>query len=419
MDCRSWELGTFATLFSGGEGWGVGAIAAGLRPLWDIEHDAEIAAVANRNLGSHVHIADILETDPQALESPEFLHASPPCPNFSNAKQGARESEHDIALGQATARFIEALLPRVFTLENVWLYRRSTSWEIIRDILNRCGYWFDLAHANAADFGVPQTRKRMIVRAVKGGMVPYLPAPEPWRGWYEAIEDLIPELPESQFAPWQLARLDDTLRETVLLSQGISRDQDNNEYGVPMRTKEDPAFAVTANSNQNAIRAFLVSNAKTEYGDGIREGDRPALSVTPQHAGRLRACLITGQYGSPSGTEDRQPHLRLAEEPANTVTASNRGDWRAFMVDGANAGRPPTVRMENEPMFTVDATRLTKHPKTAYVSGRVVKIDVRCLARWQTFPDSYELPEKSTLASRVIGNAVPCLLAEKLLRQLR
>jgi len=385
MDCRSWEAGTFATVFSGGEGWGVGAVAAGLRPLWGIEHDAEIAGVANQNLGGHVHVADILETDPQTFESPEYLHASPPCPNFSNAKTGAREAESDIALGRATARFIETLQPRVFTLENVYLYRRSTSWEIIRDTLNRCGYWFDLAHVNAADFGVPQTRKRMIVRAVRGGMVPYLPEPEPWKGWYQAIEDLIPGLPESQFAPWQLARLDDTLRETVLLSQGISRDHKGNEYGVTMRTGEEPAFTVTANWNMNGIRAYLVSNAKTEYSDGIREADKPALSVTPQHGGRLRAFGVGQNYGSPNTDEKRKLSIRTANEPIFTIEAeSNRLLTRAWLE-----------------------------------SGHVVKMIPRCLARWQTFPDIYELPEKTTLASRIIGNAVPPLLAKKLLRQLQ
>lgn len=375
---------TIGTLFSGGEGFGVGAKAAGLRLLWGIEKDADVTAVANRNLGDHVRTADVLQEDPHDYERPDLLHASPPCPNFSPAKQGASESEEDIDMASAVARFVETLRPRVFTLENVWLYRRSISWEIIRDTLYRCGYWLDVAHVNSADFGVPQTRKRMIVRAVLGGMVPYLPTPEPWQGWYGVIKDLLPTLPETQFAPWQLKRLPDALRETVLLSQGISRDHQGNEYGVTMRKTREPAFTVTANSNMNAVRAFLT----------------------------------TGQYSSPAGNEKRQPQTRMAHEPANTVTASNKGDWRAFVVDGGNAGRTPTVRMEDEPMFTVDATRLTKHPKTAFVAGRVVKMTARCLARWQTFPDWYELPESTILASRIIGNAVPCLLAEKLCEQL-
>lgn len=338
------ELGTFATLFSGGEGWGIGAMAAGLRPLWGIENDADIADCANQNLGCHVHVADILDVDPHTLERPEFLHASPPCPNFSPANQKGTESEADIALARATARFVDELRPRVFTLENVWLYRRSASWSIIRDTLYRCGYWLDVAHVNSADFGVPQTRKRMIVRAIRGSMVPYLPEPEPWGGWYEAIEDLVPDLPESEFAPWQLSRIDSDLRDTVLVSQGISRDHNGNEYGVTMRDATEPAFTVTANWNMNTVRAFV--------------------------------------------------------------------------VDSQNGSSLPTTRAVREPMFTVTRSMLDKAAPRAFVNGRVVRITINCLMRWQTFPDSYELPETVTLAGYIVGNAVPPLLAEKLARQL-
>lgn len=49
----------------------------------------------------------------------------------------------------------------------------------------------------------------------------------------------------------------------------------------------------------------------------------------------------------------------------------------------------------------------------AIVGARVVAMTMRCLARFQSFPDWYELPEKRTLAARVIGNAVPPLLMQK------
>jgi site-specific DNA-cytosine methylase len=40
---------------------------------------------------------------------------------------------------------------------------------------------------------------------------------------------------------------------------------------------------------------------------------------------------------------------------------------------------------------------------------RVVQMTPRCLARFQAFPDWYELPESKSLACRIIGNAVPPL----------
>jgi len=51
-------------------------------------------------------------------------------------------------------------------------------------------------------------------------------------------------------------------------------------------------------------------------------------------------------------------------------------------------------------------------------SGRIVRMNVRALARFQTFPDSYRLPDSLSLAGRIIGNAVPPVFYEKMIRQL-
>lgn len=61
---------TIATLFTGFGGVEVGAMNAGLRPLWGIENDPDIAVVANRNLGNHVLVVDILDVDPTIMSFP-------------------------------------------------------------------------------------------------------------------------------------------------------------------------------------------------------------------------------------------------------------------------------------------------------------------------------------------------------------
>jgi site-specific DNA-cytosine methylase len=40
---------TFASLFTGGGGADLGALEAGLRPIWGIEHDPKIVRVAQTN----------------------------------------------------------------------------------------------------------------------------------------------------------------------------------------------------------------------------------------------------------------------------------------------------------------------------------------------------------------------------------
>ena len=373
---------TIATLFSGGEGVGVGARDAGLRHLWGIEIDDAVAQVARDN-GFDVRTEDILDANPTDWETPTVLHASPPCPNFSNAKQGREESSLDILLAQATARFIEVLHPPFFTLENVYGYRKSESWAIIADALNRCGYWYDLAHVNAADFGVPQNRKRMIVRAALGRMVHPLPPPEPWVGWYEAIEDLILGLPDSKFANWQLAGLEELDATTLVDSAGYPN---GDGVRIPVtRRADEPANTVIANHAQRGMRAFVIDGCNAGRGLTVRMQDDPAFTVVAGSKGYPRAFLVGGQFARPAnGTGEQRPvQTRERGDPIFTVTAVNKGDWRAQLSN-----------------------------------GRVVQMTPRALARFQSFPDSYLLPENNPLACRVIGSAVPPVLFEKLLKSL-
>jgi len=321
---------TIGTLFSGGGGVEIGAMAAGIQPIWGVEYDAAIAAVYAANIGNHVQVGDILDTNPTDFKRPDVLHASPPCPNFSVAKANGTETPRDIAMAEKVCTFIDVLRPDIFTLENVYLYRKSESWATIRNALYECGYWMDMAHVNAANYGVPQSRKRMIVRALRGRMVPYLPPAVEWVGWYEAIEDLIPGLPDSEFPPWQLALLPAEVKEGLYPSGSFSRQMEPT-------AKEMPAGVITANSNQTSLRAFITTG---------------------------------GNSGSP----------RYARQPTRTVTASH----------DHLAGR-------------------------AWINGRVVKISSRAMARFQSFPDTYALPNNASLATRIIGNAVPPLLYQRII----
>jgi site-specific DNA-cytosine methylase len=409
---------TIATLCTGGGGVEVGAMAVGLTPLWGIEYDDEIANVARTN-GLHVITADVCEADPADYERPDVLHASPPCPHFSNANQGGEETDEDVAIAEAVARFVEALRPAVFTLENVYMYRKSQSWALIADTLNRCGYWFDLAHVNAADFGVPQTRKRMIVRALLGRMVPHLPPAEPWVGWYEAIEDLIPTLPESEFAPWQLERLPDEFK-SFIVNPNRNSFSDGWKGDTDIASTDRPMFAIAAQKGLAHFRAFIVgSNSVDGSTPPTRTADKPALTVDTKTPGHLRAFLV----GDQAKNAGEGVQLLEVGRPAMTVTTRRNGgtEPRAFLVESKNANQEygDGLRDGDSPAFTVVTDHKPSHAPKGWLSqGRVVQMTPRALARFQSFPDWYELPESRTLACRIIGNAVPPLLYEKLIRQL-
>lgn len=382
----------FATLFAGFGGAEIGAAAAGLTLAWGIEHDDSIAAVARQN-GHPTITADACTTDYTALAPVGWLHASPPCPSFSVASGGSETSE-DVQLAEATCRAIRELGPPWFSLENVRGYQGSESLRLIHQTLRERGYTFVQGVLCAADYGVPQHRRRLILvasrvkrprlpvathaeHAGQGGL--FGPTLLPWVGWYEAVEDLLPAMPDTKLAPWQLKRLPEELR-TMLVGQG------GRDGKVVTAESADPAFTLTANSNQTALKAVMIhtgntSDVQSAPGVGVLSASTPANVVSTAAPHNIRAVLIDSQQTAPAADRSsRRLVTYAAQQPAFTVPAS-----------------------------------VYKGPPRAVLAHRVVQMTTRALARFQSFPDTYMLPARATLACRGIGNAVPPPMQQRII----
>ena len=202
------------TYFSGG-----GLVEEGLKGIIDpvvaVEYDRKISGVYRNNFGQHIVTADVRDVDPKELVKHidgevEYFHASPVCKNYSQANSNGGEVELDKETAKSTADFIDAVKPRVVTIENVKGYKDSEAMKIITNELDKNGYTWDSDVYNAADYGGYTSRERLIVRAVKDGELPEKPKKQPRKGgWLEAVEDILPTLTvkESGVAPWMDARL--------------------------------------------------------------------------------------------------------------------------------------------------------------------------------------------------------------------
>ena len=276
----------FASLFSGFGLADIGAMQAGCDLLWGVELDPQIAEIS-KQLNHKVLIQSVTETDFSQLEPPDILWASPPCTNFSTAKIEGKETDLDIELAFAVADAIKSLQPRYFLLENVAAYRHSESLCIIEEALLNYGYKRDRYLLNAADFGVPQTRKRFILRATHTGKLPPLPNPEPWKGWYEAIADLISTLPETQLADWQMKRLPQWISKGLLVS-GSERQAARvvlvegagarSDRGINFRLGAEPVWSLRASVGANRTTSRLAN--------AVLPGK--VVSLTPRALGRFQ-----------------------------------------------------------------------------------------------------------------------------------
>lgn len=168
-------------LFAGPGGWSEGLRRLGLRDL-GIELDA--AACATRYAAGHWSWqADVASIDPRLFRGMRGLIASPPCPKFSATGDGegiahlpalceavhagdwsARPSDDPmIWLALEVGRWAEAIEPEWIALEQVPealpLWRAFEAW------LQARGYSTWSGELCAADYGVPQTRRRAILMA--------------------------------------------------------------------------------------------------------------------------------------------------------------------------------------------------------------------------------------------------------------
>jgi DNA (cytosine-5)-methyltransferase 1 len=168
---------TAIDLCSGAGGVTTGYKAAGIRVLTAVDVDEEARQTYEANHPEVTVLSDDLnDLDPKKLlretgikkASLDVLTACVPCQTFSSlAKQKRSSKDPRNRLVLRIADFVETLSPRAVIMENVPQLKGDRRFQLLLGRLRRLGYgtWFDVV--DAADFGVPQRRRRLVLIALK------------------------------------------------------------------------------------------------------------------------------------------------------------------------------------------------------------------------------------------------------------
>jgi len=207
---------TFKTidLFAGAGGLTLGFALAGQSkagPKFDtvfaIEHDSAAARTFKTNFGAHVYDGDIEFFDVAEYPEADVIVGGPPCQGFSPLGRD-RDDESRAGLNGLWEHYLNAVLkvkPRAFVIENVPEFQKSAQFN---ELLHRMEsdpflrkFGFNYGVLNAADFGVPQRRRRGIFVAVQGTDVPWPPPPShgessPTDTPFATVSDAIRDLPK-------------------------------------------------------------------------------------------------------------------------------------------------------------------------------------------------------------------------------
>jgi DNA (cytosine-5)-methyltransferase 1 len=174
-------------LFSGCGGLTVGLKRAGFAVVAAVESwDTACEAYALNHPEVHLVRKDICECDPARLMRAldlragdlDLLAGCPPCQGFSalrtlNGTRPVADRRNDLIF--EFVRFAIALLPKTILLENVPALGSDERLTRVKATLQKAGYASDCRVLDAADFGVPQRRRRLLFLASRVGLVQFPP----------------------------------------------------------------------------------------------------------------------------------------------------------------------------------------------------------------------------------------------------
>ncbi|GKS83840.1 DNA (cytosine-5-)-methyltransferase [Acidovorax sp. SUPP1855] len=369
------------SFFSGAGGFSYGFALAGLKPLCGAEIDQYACATYERNVGSDCHNVDLSSIDPEYFRkiaggrAPFAVIGGPPCQGFSTA--GSRDSSDPRnRLIFNYLNIVDRLRPRWFIFENVEGLLTSghgaAVYALVKEFL-RIGYSVRVQKVNLAAYGVPQTRKRVLIIGNCLGID--FEFPEETQSYASGKSKKHSGKP---FAP----TLDEAL--AGLPAAGKSR-QEKINYSSEVPVNDFDARMRLGNKGGSLTEHFQNVDVKDdEMYSLLRPGQ--TMKDLPQeywHESFRRRAFRRVQDGTPTDKRGGAP---------SGVKRLN-GDLQSLTITGA-ASREFIHPHENRPLT------------------------IRECARIQTFPDLYSFSGNAASVIQQIGNAVPPLAASVFARHL-
>jgi DNA (cytosine-5)-methyltransferase 1 len=166
-------------LFCGAGGLSKGFEKAGFETVAVVDNWNEALETfkINRKNSALTILGDVLDTevrneiiDIARSETVDLVIGGPPCQDFSSAGQ-RNGNGHNSNLTPLFAEIVAAIKPTWVVMENVNTIRSIGEAQLgkCKEILRKAGYGITIAILSAADFGVPQDRKRLFLMGRMNG----------------------------------------------------------------------------------------------------------------------------------------------------------------------------------------------------------------------------------------------------------
>lgn len=399
-------------LFCGGGGFSTGAVQAGatIALAVDFWEDAEKVHHANHPTVPFVNVAlGDLDADLEMIRhyvQPYLdmgyhfhLHGSPPCQAISNASR--RDASEGMPMVYHYLDLVAELEPDSWSMENVPPVQKLLPNGVPSIMLN------------AADFGVPQQRRRCF--AGEGWAVTKThenkklksTKKDPKRLPFKTVIDALPHL-EGEY----IELLRGYSRTRPIMDNGVYTG--NHTPRIPpdgcVDINEEPSYAICGGSLELWGRVIELAEGIITQLIDLPDGDYMVEPVMDSGRSNAPTCGINPATGEKQGGSG--PLYRSLEDASYTITSSSTSI--GMVINNASVGNSNSDRARSadvdigEPSNTVTGRGFTVrvNPDGEYRKVRNLTIDE--MAALQDFPTGYDFDVVKTKKSKhlVVGNAV-------------
>ena len=385
------------SLFSGAGGMDLGFEKAGFDIVWANDFFKEAVESYKKNVSKNVVYGDITKIDSSEIpDDIDLVIGGFPCQGFSVANTKRSMKDERNFLYKEMLRVIKDKKPKFFVAENVkglLSMEKGKVFQMIKSDFESLGYKVDAKLLNAAEYGVPQARERLVIIGNRLGVENPFPTPTHW-------------VDSKQYKSKEGLKDPVTVKQTI----GFLSDVKLSDYPITLNNGSKIYNHIAATNVYDKFwgRKYEVNQADIcDYLKYWRDKSGYSTKKVDDHFGYkytaghwFRKDNNSGSIPKPSDWWELKKIFKFDDTYDNQVTT---------MVE-KEIKYEQSLRITNwdRPSDTITATSPEIHV------NKERRLSARECAMLQTFPMDYEFVGSLNTIYRQIGNAVPVRLAEQI-----
>lgn len=388
------------SLFSGAGGIDIGFINSGFDIVWANDFNEEAVASYKKNIGDHIVLGDITQIENSEMPNDiDIVIGGFPCQGFSVANTKRSMEDKRNFLYKEMLRVIKDKKPKFFLAENVkgiMSIENGKVFEMIKFDFEQIGYRVDARILNAAEYGVPQTRERVVIIGNRLG----LENPYPEKTHYlpevtQETDGLLPAITTEQAIGF--------LSEVKLSKEPFIYEGKTIINHIAATNVEDKFWGRKYDVNQHEICDYLKSCRDKAGWTTKAVDDHFGYAYTAGHW--FRKDNNSGSIPKPEDWWELKRILGFDDKYDKVVTT--------FIEKEIKFEQSLRITNWDRSSDTITATSPEIHV------NKKRRLSVRECAIIQTFPMDYEFTGGINRMYTQVGNAVPVLLAQKIAAEIK